>query len=708
VPISRSEVTQSPSSSPLNMNSRKLSSSSSTTATTTTIVVNNNFNTINSNIESKEIIGDVIATTNKKSLPRNDITLENQTNNKNININNNNKIGNSNIKIINEDLELAKNKKNGFLKKENLNSSKPTITLNNNSVNVKNDILNTKPPLTKPTKSPIPTIMSNNQPGVLLEKKSLDKFLKLATYNSASLLDLNQQQQQQQQQTQQPIISNKPNIPSSKSSIQLASNNLTSLCGREEEQRFNSSSSSSSISKPKPLPPPMPRQPPQTNVKSPPNKAPSSANRQKQEFLIQNFISNNNKKLDVDASALLNGFRIPSSRHFCGRLLSANMSSAGSVATSEQSESQSSSSASSTSSAVLITVPTVTGNVVVQQQKSKYFSSEEDEYEEEEDEDQDYYDNEYNCVVIKPRQHSKAKNVKLKQQVINVSTSSPSTSSSSPKSPDMVAPQTFTDKRNEGHHHIHHHHYHHHHLHHQEPETIPVVSSKPVPAQRRSVSSSNTNQQRMKVSDEQQMVVSPRVRFNDSNPQAKSQVNISNRTNEIKYTANSSSKSSEDILAEKQQQQQLQQMKKSQTTYESFSKNSQQTKQQTTDQNMAKSADNLIETQKKKELTKQIDLHTSQHMNQNSSEMTLSKSIKDLRLYVSNSFSPSLIVRPPSNQQTKQKIELHADENFYNKIKQHQQSQPIYSVRVFLFFKSRFTKTIEWNHFFICLIKFIN
>lgn len=565
IPTVRTDL-PSPAASPLHMENvnRKFSSSSSTTATTTTVIANNNHIT-----NSQELVDD----TTLKSVIRNE-TPENRTKQTSLD--------------------------------EPLNIS-------------------TKPPLKIASKSPV-TVMTNTTNGVVLEKKSLDKFLKLATYNSASLLDLNQQAQPQ---SPKQVSGTKTQIPSSKSSTQL-SNNIISLCGKEENSKQSyTSSSSSSISRSKPTPPPPPpKQPPQIINKT--------NNRQKQEFLIQNFITNN-KKLDVDASALLNGFRIPSSRHFCGRLLSANMSSVGSVAASEQSSSETHSSSSSTSSAVLITVPTGA------KPKQKFYSSEDEEEEEDEDEgERNYYDNEYNCVVIKTKPKSK------KQQIINVSTSSPSTGSSSPKSPE----QQYL-KRNENHHHIHHH-YHHHH----------EEKNKPVPAQRRSVSS---NQQQQRSRNDQ--IVSPKVRFNDT---AKSQMNIANNRNEIKYS--SSSKSSEDILNDKHQ------MTKSYTTTEPFSHKTTQNQPQM--EQMAKSADNLLDN-KKKDLAKQIDLHTSQHMSPNSSEMTLSKSIKDLRLYVSNSFSPSLIVRPPSNndinQQHKQKSNNNvAEDHFVPKhSKKSQQIQPV-------------------------------
>ena len=64
---------------------------------------------------------------------------------------------------------------------------------------------------------------SRSQGPVVLEKKSLDKFLKLAS-NSASLLDLNQQQQQS---------TSSASLHLSNSKLKTSSGNLLAVCGVE-------------------------------------------------------------------------------------------------------------------------------------------------------------------------------------------------------------------------------------------------------------------------------------------------------------------------------------------------------------------------------------------------------------------------------------------------------------------------------------------
>jgi len=174
-----------------------------------------------------------------------------------------------------------------------------------------------------------------------------------------------------------------------------------------------------------------------------------------------------------------------------------------------------------------------------------------------------------------------------------------------------------------------------------------------VPAQRRSVSSSNTtiSQQRLRENDNNNnVVISPRVRFNDGYQASSSSTATTTITTTTKNINNPTSKSTEDILSEKPQ------MRKSYTTHETFST---QPKEKQGQQELTKSADNLLDnssgvkttTNKKKDLNKQtIELrttNTSSINNLGEQQISLSKSSKDLRLFVSNSFSPSLIVRPP-------------------------------------------------------------
>ena len=100
------------------------------------------------------------------------------------------------------------------------------------------------------------------------------------------------------------------------------------------------------------------------------------------------------------------------------------------------------------------------------------------------------------------------------------------------------------------------------------------------------------------------------------------------------------------------------QMKKSVTSQHVDDENQILTGKFSTNQSLTKSVDYLLSNNtsiddKKHKLVKQIDLQSQKDINSilaaNSRQMTLSKSIKDVRMFVSNSYSPSQIVRPPMN-----------------------------------------------------------
>lgn len=101
-------------------------------------------------------------------------------------------------------------------------------------------------------------------------------------------------------------------------------------------------------------------------------------------------------------------------------------------------------------------------------------------------------------------------------------------------------------------------------------------------------------------------------------------------------------------------------------------------------QTLAKSVDYLDENEKKSLLVKKLDLQSQKNLSNilesNSKQMGLSKSIKDLRLYVSNSFSPSQIVRPPPNPPTPEPRvldEINANLNFKKPIIMSQQGAQV-------------------------------
>ncbi len=168
-------------------------------------------------------------------------------------------------------------------------------------------------------------------------------------------------------------------------------------------------------------------------------------------------------------------------------------------------------------------------------------------------------------------------------------------------------------------------------------------NSKPTPTQRRSV-----------------FTVKPGVRFSEqplSLPTAKSQHNIS-LSHYTYETPTNISFSNENLLAEDkanplrqsgsrtQQNKQNQQNQQNQQPYKNLS--------------LAKSVDHLLANIADSTPIQQTQITTNTYqanlkqsgtdLSRMTGGMTLSKSIKDLKLFVSNSFSPSLIIKPPVNE----------------------------------------------------------
>ena len=324
----------------------------------------------------------------------------------------------------------------------------------------------------------------------VLEKKSLDKFLKMASYNS-SLLDLNQKQNE-------PV-----------KSCEVGSSNLIRLCGRDSPARA-----------------PAPRL---TESRRPP----INRSQLKSEREIEAAIASASGLRASSRSS--NPFRVPSSRHFCGRLLSTSQA---------QPESSSTNSPSSSS-------PSSSSNC----------ASEEDE-------------------------------VDIESQMS--STSSPSDASCSP--PHSVSPSPS--------------------------------QNKPVPLQRRSISSSSSSNP---INQEQE---TQRVRFEHHTQNRHSQP----PKVALNYNNNKLSMSTENFAENNENRQ----VKKSVTTQNVTTSGHLNMQSQ-----LAKSVDHLNDSRRQAAI-RQIDLQSQKDLACIADSKTgLSKSIKDLRLFVSNSYSPSQIVRPP-------------------------------------------------------------
>ncbi len=107
-------------------------------------------------------------------------------------------------------------------------------------------------------------------------------------------------------------------------------------------------------------------------------------------------------------------------------------------------------------------------------------------------------------------------------------------------------------------------------------------------------------------------------------------------------------------------------------------------------QALAKSVEHLLDkslinnsgNKKKQLLVKQIDLDSQKEINTilavNSRQMALSNSIKDLRLFVSNSYSPSQIVKPPQSNisgSNLNNIQVKSNKNYTRKAQDDQQKQ---------------------------------
>ena len=413
----------------------------------------------------------------------------------------------------------------------------------------------TPPPQITPRTLPSTTSIN----AVVLEKKSLDKFLKLASYNSASLLDLNQ----------------KSEASTSTSNTKNISKKTASTYNLVYEANPNKYFTI------------QPRQPP-IQVKPRAHKAEKDI-----EAAILAAVS----KSDNSAT-----FRVPSSRHFCGRLLSNKLSSSTSSSSYENS-SETSSEVSTASSSAL------TSN----QHNSKTLSSDES------DEDLRKYElpnRESNKNLIKALKVNTECQVRSPQLAAVISSSSVSTSSSSTSPESRPTPKMPLSSHNLN------------------------LINKPMPTQRRSVSSSN---------EQHKLPARNGVRFIDNNQEnqlAKSQHNISTEPNHPQKM----SLSTENFLdSPPPPQPQQQGMKKSHTIHDTnrLSFNSKT-------MSLAKSVDHLVaatQANPAQQLCKQIDLQSQRDISNiiasNSKTMTLSKSIKDLKLFVSNSYSPSLIVPPP-------------------------------------------------------------
>lgn len=384
-----------------------------------------------------------------------------------------------------------------------------------------------------------------------LEKKSLDKFIKLASCNSASLLDLNQKNNEQTK----PLTNQIQSL-----AIQKKSNSNNNLI--EEPATRNCT----------------------------------------EKQIADVFIQQDNQEKDQ--------FRIPSSRHFCGRLLSNKLSSSSSsTCDNSSSETSSAESSSITSSSAVIST----------NQKVHHSSDEADEADSEGNSD---------C------EHA---------PVVVISSSSLSTSSStSPKVKEMPL-----SNRN-------------------------LNVSKPLPTQRRSVSSSQQPQQ-------QKPSQRNTVRFIEHNNQenlttAKSQHNIAYESqHRQQYEPVQFSYSDENLLEPHNNTNNK--MKKSQTmaiNNNSSNKESSHYARESPYKNMslAKSVDHLLASfTNTKDSAPPLQIPNYNNNNNcyqqsnkdlnnmlacNAKQMTLSKSIKDLRLFVSNSFSPSLIIRPPPSDHVSQ------------------------------------------------------
>lgn len=547
----------------------------------------------------------------------------------------------------------------------------------------------------------------------VLEKKSLDKFLKLASCNSASLLDLNQKSETSQSKSASSAIPlsksigqiQKPNsnlnlVDSHQSNVNSA--RLSSINSNQHHEQQDQSHSQSVY----------PRS--TSSSHNYPNSSLRTSNNNDQSLsrssntVTQNQKSKNIEK-DIEAAisaannnSQTNAFRIPSSRHFCGRLLSHKLSSSTSSTYDNSSENNSSAETSSTSSSAIISNHNQgngeTESAIVNQEhqkiKSIQYSSDEDAVDDDDnDQFQSDINSDYEINLVKqlqqPQHHiqnhyqqyqnhssqqppahksrengrdSKTNSLILNQPApVIISSSSISTSSSS--SPKEKA-QTLHNQSNSK-------------------PVMPLTSrnlnliNKPMPTQRRSVSSTNhrVDYEKDQMIDTQKHQQNHReksahrntVRFMDNDyhnqenlSTAKSQHNISYSNYESKEPATQYSFSNENLVestnGQKNKsltandaitQQQARHHSKNESPYKNMS--------------LAKSVDHLLasfnQTQDSTPALQTYKPHECQqsqknvnNMNaSNSSQMTLSKSIKDLRLFVSNSFSPSLIVRPPTN-----------------------------------------------------------
>lgn len=450
---------------------------------------------------------------------------------------------------------------------------------------------------------------NRNTTAVLVDRKSLDKFLKLAS-NSASLLDLNQANTTT-------AATNPNSLNSSNAKLKTSSSNLLSLCGTEQQQP--------QIKRPTPAPAPVASQPPppqQQQQQQPisnrpkPTVAPRQQKNNRFDSQLENLLKEKQQQEQqqsqsgVDSgSQIISTFRIPSSRHFCGRLMSvttatssssASSSVSSSSATNSSASSASTSSTSSTSSQYSATGKPIS---VTNKKPKKYTSSEEDEDDEEisiESESDDAK------ITIDTKIHRSMTNSKNKfDSAVALSTSSPSTASSSPQSVNQhkKAQQVQAALKSQASPNIYRVHFE------TEKTSTTTTTTTTMPKQKAEQPASKTTNS--SVSTE--------------NINGKGSLLRSSNTIERMYEQRIYEKK----IADDKPQQQKQQM------------------------SQAKSVEflNGNSSNKAQMLIKQIDLDSQKDISNiiaaNSRQMTLSKSIKDLRLYVSNSYSPSQIVRPP-------------------------------------------------------------
>lgn len=521
---------------------------------------------------------------------------------------------------------------------------------------------------------------TSNNSRIILEKKSIDKFLKLAS-NSASELDLNKQGQ----------LSFNGN---SSMKQKTNNNNLAMLCGIDPNlnpsyislkkhipiNKENELSNSTNNSKEKHIN--ISSQKLEPNLDKPSNTISyNSINDINKPNEFSNFYNdihysnlNNDNNLLLNKKNIIrkindekdnisiknihinhdniqsmlvqsnknstNEFRIPSSRHFCGRLLSSNLSST----STDTSRSSTASSDSSTSE----TINKIT---------------------------KDTSDEEFEELTIQSNKIDKSQSKKgaLESPLEAESTSSPSTTTSTSNSPSPIIELKSYNIKND------------------------------FETGKKSINDNRKDENKNKENECKKIFGS-----NDFNQNNQDFINELSRSNNIllKKTNNENDCHFSNKQLKKSSTLNFPENNFQHQNYDNIDFNNQQNKYQSNrelnksekctisnkNQSLAKSVEHLLagsvlvgdsDNRKKQLLVKQIDIDSQKEINTilaaNSRQMGLSKSIKDLRLFVSNSYSPSQIVKPPQPNLSSFNINTSnvdiSNENYTKKVQHHGQNQ---------------------------------